>query len=107
MNEQAIVEFWRDPENFVRRIVAEQIAERDVQRVATSDDSALLKVKDVMRLKGVSQRTVYDWVAKNLIRHSYTPGGQLRFRREDVDNCQLHAIESAPVTTRSLAERHR
>jgi excisionase family DNA binding protein len=92
MNEQQVVKLLQDPEAFVRRIVREQMAERDMRRATAADDERLLKVKDVARIKGVSTRTVYDWVAKKLIRHEHTPGGQLRFRREDVDKFQHEGL---------------
>jgi|ERR1041384_255404 excisionase family DNA binding protein len=104
MNEQTL-KLLEDPEGFVRRIVAEAIAERDMSRVATADDDRLLKVKDVARIKGVSTRTVYDWVGKKLIRHEHTPGGQLRFRRADVDKFQIEGLDSAESRLAGFARK--
>jgi excisionase family DNA binding protein len=106
MNDQTL-KLLEDPETFVRRIVAEQLAERDMRRAAASDEERLLKVKDVAHSKGVSTRTVYDWVARKLIRHEYTPGGQLRFQREDVDKFQIEGLDSAKSRPADSHERGR
>lgn len=52
----------------------------------TNDDTARpLSPGEVADLFGVSVSAVGNWADSGLLPHFKTPGGQRRFRREDVD----------------------
>ena len=44
-----------------------------------------LRIGEAASLIGVSPTAVADWADKGLLPHFKTPGGQRRFRREDVE----------------------
>jgi excisionase family DNA binding protein len=44
----------------------------------------LLKTSDVTRLLGVTRSTVLSWAHRGLLDHATTPGGHLRFFRDQV-----------------------
>lgn len=44
-----------------------------------------LRIGEAAAIIGVSTTAVADWADKGLIPHFKTPGGQRRFRREDVE----------------------
>ncbi|HEX3558259.1 MAG TPA: helix-turn-helix domain-containing protein [Pyrinomonadaceae bacterium] len=69
-------------EPVVRRLLVKLLAEESGQG-ARSDDE--LTANDVARIKGVTARTVRDWVKQGRIPHHRTPSGQFRFYRRHVD----------------------
>lgn len=76
------------------REVLREVVREEMARAYTSapNPDEVLTVREVARLKRVSQRTVYGWAARNLIRHERTPGGQLRFPRSEVERFNLSAL---------------
>ena len=76
-----------------REVIAEIFrAEFAKMQTSAPDDEEVLTVREVARAKRVSPRTVYGWASSNLIRHSKTPGGQLRFKRSEVDRFNVTAL---------------
>jgi excisionase family DNA binding protein len=45
----------------------------------------LLKTSEVARLLGVTRSTVLSWAYRGLLDHATTPGGQLRFHRDQIE----------------------
>jgi excisionase family DNA binding protein len=45
----------------------------------------LLKTSEVARLLGVTRSTVLSWAYRGLLEYATTPGGQLRFLRDQVE----------------------
>lgn len=50
-----------------------------------TDEKATLKVKDVAAIFDVQPSTVYRWVESQKIPAHRTPGGQLRFKRSEIE----------------------
>jgi excisionase family DNA binding protein len=69
----------------VREEVRAQLAERGQAHILEVEGETLLTVREVAKLKRVSERTVYDWVARDKVRPRRTPSGQLRFKWEDIE----------------------
>ena len=45
----------------------------------------LLKTSEVARLLGVTRSTVLSWAYRGFLAYASTPGGHLRFRRDQID----------------------
>ena len=45
----------------------------------------LLKTSEVARLLGVTRSTVLSWAYRGFLTYATTPGGHLRFHREEID----------------------
>lgn len=69
-------------EPVVRRLLVKLLADESAQGVKPDEE---LNANQVARIKGVTPRTVRDWVKQGRIRHHRTPSGQLRFYRRHVD----------------------
>lgn len=55
-------------------------------RPPTEDERpALLKTSEVARMLRVARSTVVSWAYRGLLAHTRTPGGQLRFYRDQVE----------------------
>jgi excisionase family DNA binding protein len=55
--------------------------------INVSSDERLMTSQDVARRLNVNRRTVARWVREGKLSPAYTtPGGQLRFRWEDVED---------------------
>lgn len=52
---------------------------------ATAEPAPIMTLGEVASLFKVGDQTVRDWTDKGLLPHFRTPGGQRRFRREDVE----------------------
>jgi excisionase family DNA binding protein len=93
MTSSEIIEgLMRTPEarEVVRELIREEIAAARLS--APPADESDLTVKDVAKQRGVTERTVYEWVSRGIIRHKRTPSGRLRFSRADVDKLQIAGV---------------
>mgnify|MGYP001480116524 CR=1 FL=1 len=48
----------------------------------------LLRVGEVAQFFGVTNRTVYSWIAKKWLDIEWTPGKQIRVATESVNKCR-------------------
>jgi excisionase family DNA binding protein len=73
----------------IEQLIEEGVKRAEAERTPTAPKSGEeeLTVRDVMRIKRVSERTVREWVNAEppKLRHHRTPGGHLRFYRADVE----------------------
>jgi excisionase family DNA binding protein len=93
MTSSEIIEgLMRTPEarEVLRELIREEIAAARLS--APPVDEGDLTVRDVAKLRGVTSRTVYEWVSRRLIRYKRTPSGRLRFARADVDKLQIAGL---------------
>ncbi|HET6910183.1 MAG TPA: helix-turn-helix domain-containing protein [Mycobacteriales bacterium] len=57
---------------------------------------ALMSTGDAQREFGFSPQTLRNWARQRLVRHVRTPGGQVRFYREDLE-ALFQPIEPEPA----------
>jgi excisionase family DNA binding protein len=61
----------------------------------------LLKTSEVTRLLGVTRSTVLSWAYRGLLEYATTPGGQLRFFRDQVEALLAAGQDVRPDETAS------
>jgi excisionase family DNA binding protein len=55
------------------------------ESAGVSGPPELLKTSEVARLLGVTRSTVLSWAYRGLLDYATTPGGQLRFHRNQIE----------------------
>lgn len=69
----------------IAQLLASVIEKRLNARDRQTPRDEELTVREVAKLKNVSERTVYEWVNNNKIPSHKTPGGGIRIFRSEID----------------------